>query len=244
MVDQTTKVKLILLQLWFIKTEGLAASDAFFGRQKPRIEGNHVLTIEFRGNADFITAPWRNGLGQTTELAREDGEAGFVWRISRAEVAQNGPFSVFPHVDRILLLLSGAGLLFDFGDGNVHRLDSRFDSIRFAGDASVHCDLIGGPCRDLNIMVDRRWGTAQLIKHHDDTKAVCAPVSVFYPLDGTWRVDGQALEPGGLAVARNQLLAPVRLTGSGTLAQVDFSITASNGIPSEISTRAKRGIPP
>jgi hypothetical protein len=135
-------------------------------------------------------------------------------------------------------------LLFDFGDGNVHRLDSRFDSIRFAGDASVHCDLIGGPCRDLNIMVDRRWGTAQLIKHHDDTKAVCAPVSVFYPLDGTWRVDGQALEPGGLAVARNQLLAPVRLTGSGTLAQVDFSITASNGIPSEISTRAKRGIPP
>jgi environmental stress-induced protein Ves len=159
-------------------------------------------------------------------------------------VAQNGPFSVFPHVDRILLLLSGAGLLFDFGNGNAHRLDSRFDSIRFAGDAPVQCELIGGPCRDLNIMVDRRWGAAQLIKHHDDTKAVCAPVSVFYPLDGAWRIDGQALEPAGLAVARNQVLAPVRLTGSGTLAQVDFSITASNGIPSEISTRAKRDMPP
>jgi environmental stress-induced protein Ves len=202
------------------------------------------LTIEIRGNADFIRVPWRNGLGQTTELAREDGEAGFVWRISRAEVTQNGPFSVFPHVDRILLLLSGAGLLFDFGAGDTHRLDSRFGSLRFAGDAPVHCDLIDGPCRDLNIMVDRRWGTAQLIKHHDDTNAVCAPISVFCPLDGAWHIDGQSLEPGGLAVARNQVFAPIRLTGSGTLAQVNFSITASNGIPSEISTRAQRGIPP
>jgi environmental stress-induced protein Ves len=182
------------------------------------------LTIEIRGNADFITVPWRNGLGQTTELAREDGEAGFVWRISRAEVTQNGPFSVFPHVDRILLLLSGAGLLFDFGAGNVQRLDKRFGSIRFAGDAPVHCDLIDGPCRDLNMMVDRRWGTAQLIRHHGSANAACAPISVFCSLEGAWQIEGQALERDGLAVARNEVFTPVRLTGSGTLVQVDFSI--------------------
>jgi environmental stress-induced protein Ves len=180
------------------------------------------LTIEIRGIADFVTLPWQNGLGQTTELAREDGEAGFVWRISRAEVTQNGPFSVFPHVDRVLLLLSGAGLLFDFGAGDVHRLDAPFGSIRFAGDAPVHCDLIDGPCRDLNIMVDRRWGAAQLARHHDDTNAACTPVSAFYALDGAWRIDGRALESGGLAVARNEVFAPLRLTGGGTLLQVDF----------------------
>jgi hypothetical protein len=35
MRDRTAKVKLILLQLWLTKTEGFAASDAFFSRQEP-----------------------------------------------------------------------------------------------------------------------------------------------------------------------------------------------------------------
>lgn len=181
------------------------------------------MPVEVRGAADFVSKPWRNGLGQTTELAREGGEDEFVWRISRAAVTQDGPFSAFPHIDRILVLLSGAGLIFDFGGGGVVKLSEHLNSMAFAGDVPVHCTLVDGPCQDLNIMVDRRWGSAQIFWHHDDGQAVCAAASVFCALDGRWRVNGQALEPGGVAVARDEESVSVRQDGGGTLLQVNFT---------------------
>ena len=56
------------------------------------------------------TMPWKNGGGVTHELWRTP-KAGpeFDLRISIAEVAANGPFSLFPGVDRIITLLSGGG---------------------------------------------------------------------------------------------------------------------------------------
>ncbi len=100
--------------------------------------------------------PWRNGLGVTTELAREDGAGavGFLWRLSRADVACDGAFSNFPGVDRILLLLSGAGLKLAFS-GREMTLDKPYDTASFAGDEPVDCILADGACKDFNIMVDR-----------------------------------------------------------------------------------------
>ncbi|MBM7325185.1 HutD family protein, partial [Agrobacterium sp. S2] len=47
--------------------------------------------------------PWKNGGGVTTEIIVHPAKASmadFDWRISMANVAQDGPFSIFPGVDR------------------------------------------------------------------------------------------------------------------------------------------------
>ena len=55
---------------------------------------------------------WKNGGGETTEIALFPENAGlndFDWRISMARVESAGPFSLFPGVDRTLSILEGEG---------------------------------------------------------------------------------------------------------------------------------------
>jgi hypothetical protein len=88
--------------------------------------------------ADYKKMPWKNGLGTTTELAISlpppplsnnispsnkvvsplgaplssvpaAAAAPFKWRVSRAKVASDGPFSLFPNIDRCLIVLPGGG---------------------------------------------------------------------------------------------------------------------------------------
>ncbi len=60
--------------------------------------------------AERVFTPWKNGGGRTAEiLAMPEGAGldGFDWRISTAEVAQSGPFSLFAGLDRWLTVLEG-----------------------------------------------------------------------------------------------------------------------------------------
>ncbi|MFN9927385.1 MAG: HutD family protein, partial [Phenylobacterium sp.] len=63
------------------------------------------MTFTLLRAADRLAVPWKNGGGITRELAVWPPGASFddfVWRVSMAEVHQDGPFSSFPGVDRIL----------------------------------------------------------------------------------------------------------------------------------------------
>ncbi len=173
------------------------------------------MAVTIRGDADFVTMPWRNGLGQTTELLRQDGPEGFMWRLSRAAVVEDGAFSLFPHVDRILLLLSGAGLVLQFADGAQVRLTERFGEVRFAGDAALHCALVDGPCEDFNIMADRRYCAPRLVRHQAGAEV---GTGLFYALDGDWTLDGAALPVGHLGVVEGA----AALAGAGLVLQVVF----------------------
>ncbi|MGR7000643.1 HutD/Ves family protein [Yinghuangia aomiensis] len=75
-------------------------------------------------DTDFLpVTPWRNGGGETREVAAEpSADGGFAWRVSIATIAQDGPFSAFPGVDRTITLLEGAGVHL-VGDGLDHLLD-------------------------------------------------------------------------------------------------------------------------
>jgi environmental stress-induced protein Ves len=68
---------------------------------------------------DFKRLPWKNGKGETIELAiNEDGSlADFDWRISMASVTEDGPFSDFSGYQRHLLLLEGTGIELTHLDG-------------------------------------------------------------------------------------------------------------------------------
>jgi hypothetical protein len=62
-----------------------------------------LMGITLLRAADHRTMPWKNGGGETTEIAVSPPHAGladFDWRISMAKVASDGSFSIFPEIDR------------------------------------------------------------------------------------------------------------------------------------------------
>ena len=64
--------------------------------------------------SDHRRMPWKNGGGMTVEIAVSPEGAGiedFDWRVSMAFVEQDGPFSIFPGIDRTLAVLSGDGIV-------------------------------------------------------------------------------------------------------------------------------------
>ncbi|MBS0480988.1 MAG: HutD family protein [Proteobacteria bacterium] len=108
--------------------------------------------------------PWKNGGGKTWEIAAFPPGAGmddFGWRISTAEVAAAGPFSNFGQVDRILTVIEGRLELYDVVQGQGVILEAG-QSHAFAGDTPIEGRPLGGPVRDLNVMVRRGVWTAQV----------------------------------------------------------------------------------
>lgn len=68
---------------------------------------------------EFKRLPWKNGKGETIELAINEGGslADFDWRISMARVTEDGAFSDFSGYQRHLLLLDGIGIELTHLDG-------------------------------------------------------------------------------------------------------------------------------
>jgi len=107
--------------------------------------------------ADYRETAWKNGGGRTTELAVHPPGAGlahFAWRVSIADVQQDGPFSEFDGVDRTLVLLRGAGMRLTAGDVTLD-IRAPFEPVAFAGEVAYACLLCDGPVQDFNLMVRR-----------------------------------------------------------------------------------------
>lgn len=118
------------------------------------------------GPATHRIMPWKNGGGTTTELLVHPAGAGigggrFIWRLSIATVAADGPFSAFPGYDRTIMLIEGRGMTLDFGAAGTARLDRAFVPFDFKGEWPAEARLIDGPCRDFNLMIDRARGSAR-----------------------------------------------------------------------------------
>jgi hypothetical protein len=118
--------------------------------------------------ADIVATPWKNGGGVTREIAtgtRADGGAGWAqdwgWRVSLAEVAADGPFSIFPETDRIIAVIDGRGMDLLRPDGTILALEP-FQPMRFAGEAPFEGRLRDGPVRDLNVMARRGLFAAEM----------------------------------------------------------------------------------
>jgi hypothetical protein len=108
---------------------------------------------------DLRTTPWKNGGGSTSEIAVMPADASledFDWRISMAHVASDGPFSVFPGIDRTLAIVKGEGLMLTIGDDAPRMLDPGSDPISFPGDVPVSARLTKREIADLNVMTRRR----------------------------------------------------------------------------------------
>ena len=110
---------------------------------------------------------WRNGLGWTREIARDEFESphtdvralaegpAYDWRLSIAEVDSDCAFSAFPGCDRVLMLLSGNGMELKFDDGEASTVAPPHGRVAFAGERSLQCRLLDGPTADFNAIVRR-----------------------------------------------------------------------------------------
>jgi hypothetical protein len=125
--------------------------------------------------ADIVATPWKNGGGVTREIAtggRPDGARGWGWRVSLAEVAQDGPFSIFPETDRVIAVIDGAGMDLVSPDGATVALEP-FRAVKFSGDDRLSGRLRRGPVRDLNVMVLRKHFAAEMELWQGPHRATC-----------------------------------------------------------------------
>jgi uncharacterized protein len=122
-------------------------------------------------SADCRRMTWKNGGGETSEIAVSPPGAaldGFDWRISMARVAADGPFSLFPGIDRTLAILDGRGISLAIAGCAPVDLAADSDPVSFPGDVAASSLLIGGPVGDLNVMTRRGVLTHEMTRHRLD----------------------------------------------------------------------------
>ena len=168
---------------------------------------------------------WKNGGGSTRSVMAAPAGSGpghFDWRVSIAEVAADGPFSAFPDVERVIMLVDGAEMALDV-DGVTHRLE-RFDVLAFSGEATTLCRVPSGPTRDLNLMTRRGRATGTV--HRVDVAGryeaavgdgeVLLLVALSPGLDGLGTLDSVLRDGAG----------EVAVTGTGAVAEIRIHLSS------------------
>lgn len=145
--------------------------------------------------ADYRRMPWRNGGGETIEIAVSPEGAGldnFDWRISMAKVESDGPFSQFEGVERTLSVLEGQGIALSIHGLPPVSLGKARAPFRFDASLKTDAKLNDGAILDLNVM--SRKGVAS---HHcyrflgGGTVALGTETTVVFSI-----VDGLSVDDG------------------------------------------------
>ncbi|QFQ86075.1 HutD family protein [Paracoccus kondratievae] len=126
--------------------------------------------------AEHRRMPWKNGRGETVEVAVHPHGAGladFGWRISMAGVSEDGDFSIFPQIDRTLAVLTGEGIELHVQGTPTRQLTPDSEPMAFAADVPTSARLLAGPITDLNVMTRRGAFTHRLTRL--STQATGAP---------------------------------------------------------------------
>ncbi|HDH7818550.1 TPA: HutD family protein [Raoultella planticola] len=134
--------------------------------------------------------PWKNGGGETREIvsvSSPDSDAPFLWRASVATLENDGPFSRFSGIDRVITLIEGQPLWLR-GDGIHHHL-RRWEPWAFSGEWALGSEGIAAPGLDFNIMTQRTRAAAQVSvvsgEQHPGSEGIA------WVLQGYWQLAGE-----------------------------------------------------
>jgi uncharacterized protein len=167
--------------------------------------------------SQFKAVPWKNGGGMTREAFRVPAQGDvFDWRVSVAQIDASGPFSDFAAYNRTMVLLKGAGLELEFGNGQQRVLERVGDMAQFDGALSTHCRLLDGPCVDLNLMVAKTRPMIARIESlllSAEARASQSQSTLIFGIDTALKLENddmpRYLQPWDLAIVTN---GAVRLT--------------------------------
>jgi environmental stress-induced protein Ves len=135
----------------------------------------------------FKTVPWKNGLGETIEVAINQGGTlnNFDWRLSMASVVEDGEFSNFEGYTRNLILIDGNGINLQHNDSKIDKLINLLDIATFDGGNKTVGNLHAGDITDFNIItrtaVVNTKVTAEhkLINHTVEKTDLCFVYSLY-----------------------------------------------------------------
>jgi environmental stress-induced protein Ves len=129
--------------------------------------------------------------------------------VSIAHIDAPGPFSDFAGYARTMVLLRGAGVTLRLSDGSQRIMRAAGDLAQFDGALGAQCELLNGPCVDLNLMTSHAMAPAQA-----RVERLRGPLSyavrkdeslVVFPIDAPLQIhpsggNAAVLEPWDLAV--------------------------------------------
>ncbi|WP_137155032.1 HutD family protein [Rhizobium sp. FKL33] len=171
---------------------------------------------------DYRKMPWKNGKGVTEEVASfPEGAAldEFGWRLSIAHVAEDGPFSVFPGIDRTITLLSGNGMTLDLPDESV-KLQISGEPFSFSGDLVISSRNHGGATVDFNVMT--RCGVfAHCVSRRPAGLTTAASLTFLVVLHGGLAVEGR--EVSQWDVIRLEKGEAVMVEGEGEVLKIEIT---------------------
>lgn len=167
---------------------------------------------------ELVEVPWKNGGGTTREIWRHPATGDFDWRVSVAEVASPGPFSLFPHYDRFIMPLTSHGMQLTKA-GELFQDLAPLVPFEFAGEVPLSAELPHGPVTDFNYIVHRGAGGGRLSLHNinaGDAMALPGSVQLLFVISGR-------LQAGTETLHKHDSLLPLaatglRVTGTGVLA--------------------------
>lgn len=154
---------------------------------------------------DLVPSRWKNGLGVTREIGLAPSntlDAGFRFRVSRALIDAQAPFSSFPGVRRWLVLGRGGALELRFDGEPTRQLERVGDLCAFHGEDVVEGVPLDGPSEDFNLMLaDPMLNAEVIVRPLVGSMILHQPAQawlLFHLLDGHAHLQGttQALGAG------------------------------------------------
>jgi environmental stress-induced protein Ves len=185
--------------------------------------GDRMTRATILAASRYRRMPWKNGGGETVEIAISPAGSAlssFDWRISMATVATDGPFSIFPGIDRTLSILDGEGMSLGIGGSAPVALTQTSAPLAFPADVPVSATLTSGPITDLNVMT-RRGGTGhqveRLVVNGEIKFSGAAGTLLVFCHRGTLKLtwtDGQAsLGEGDTVLLQDATGTPLKIDG-------------------------------
>lgn len=158
------------------------------------MSSNSSYSMTALGPSNFLTLLWRNRQGKTSQMViyppeADSSEGHFLFRITKAPVANNASWSLFPGYNRHVLVLEGQGIRLDHGPHGTAELTRYSKPHLFAGEWETQPTLAQGPIVDFNVMVAHGRAETAIDVHgvEKEKKIICslvAPFHFFYCAEG------------------------------------------------------------
>lgn len=150
--------------------------------------------------------PWVNGAGTRQELASST-EDGPPWWLSVAQIDRDCPFSTYPGLARLHVIIAGMGTHLTGAGVDLHA--APLVPIAFDGDTPLDCHLIDGACTAFNVIYDPAHICADLEAlsagaHESDARNVA-----LFCVSGTTSVEGVTLQAGQGVVVQGAVVITV-----------------------------------
>ena len=157
---------------------------------------------------DYVRRTWKNGRGITSEiLLSPPGEENFDWRLSQATLVDSGPFSIFPGINRWLVLLKGNPVILKHTDRE-HTLEL-MTPYSFSGQEETWA-RVSAPGADFNLMLREGKATGRITIGQTGLHKVSSDqFAIFSPAPSL--IDGKTIEKYSLYYIENEIGSDVTI---------------------------------